>query len=172
MASLPNKVEKFKSLESDLSTSIATALWKKAAQVCEYINLSYPVGMMMFFNASQSNVPGLPDPLYWQFADGSTVTNPLSPLFGQTLPDCRGKFFKHPATGAPALIVAGADSMDLSHDHNAVTGTATDRDAVRLDNGEERGQAIGAHTHTIGASTLNASNIPAHMELQVYVRIV
>lgn len=172
MASIPNKVEKFKQLESDLSTSIAKALWLKAAQVCEYINLSYPIGMLMFFNANQSNLPAMPDPKFWQFADGSAVTNPLSPLYGQLLPDLRGRFFKHPATGASVLAYAGVDSIALPHSHGGITGIGTDWDSVRLDNGEERGQAIGGHRHGITSTTVTVSTIPAYMELQVYVRIV
>lgn len=172
MADLPNKIQKFKALESDLSTSIAQALWQKAAQICEYVNLSFPVGMLMYVNANQSALPSLPDPKYWQFCDGSTVVNALSPLNGQVLPDLRGKFFKHPATGQTTAVIAGNNSVALPHDHGGVTGVGTDWDSVRLDNGDERGQAIGGHTHTISAVTPTFITIPAYLEVQVYIRIV
>lgn len=172
MSDIPNKIEKFKALESDLSTSIAQALWQKAASICEYVSLSYPVGMLIFVNSSQAALPSLPDAKYWQYADGSVVTNTNSPLLGQTLPDLRGKFFKHPATGQIENVVEGADSAVLNHDHTGLTGFATDYDSVRLDNGGDKGQAIGSHQHTISNATITVDNIPAHFEVQVYVRIV
>lgn len=172
MASIPNKVEKFKELDSDLSTSIAQALWQKAAQVCEYVNLSFPVGMLMFFHGSQEGLPSFPDPKYWQYADGSVVSNSNSPINGQTLPDLRGKFFKHPATGQIALTYAGVDSIDFTHNHGGLTTSNTDVGNVRLDDGGDRGQAIGFHAHVINNAPLIYSTLPAYLEVQVYVRIV
>jgi hypothetical protein len=172
MATIPNKIEKFKALESDLSTSVSKALWKKAVDLSHYVNLSYPIGMLLFINNSQAGLPTIPDPNYWQFADGSVVSNSDSPLNGQTLPDLRGKFFKHPANGQAQMVVAGQNSVALPHNHGGVTGTANDIDSVRLDDGTERGQALGAHAHSISTSTPIFNCIPAYLEVQVYIRIV
>jgi hypothetical protein len=174
MAALPNKIEKFSDLEKDAFTSIAQANWTKAAQLLEYVNKSFPIGMLMFFHASQDGLPSQPDPQYWKFLDGTPVTNPLSPLFGVDLSalDFRGKFFKNPGTGQIELIEAGSNSVNLSHSHGGQTGHGSDWDSLRLDNGGERGQALGNHSHPIGGALGSTSTIPAHRELQVYMRIL
>jgi hypothetical protein len=168
---VPNQVNKFTALEMDFGTTICPALWKKAAELAEYVNKSYPIGMLMFFNASQSNIPAQPDPLFWQFCDGSAVTNTNSPLLGQILPDFRNKFFRHPSTGETFLSQGGADSVSVAHDHGGMTGLASDWDSLNLDNGPWRAQAIGMHQHTIAASSGSVTTIPAYHELQVFVRI-
>jgi hypothetical protein len=177
MASIPAKIQKFTALEMDFGTSVAQALWTKAAQLTEYVNRSYPIGMLLFYNASQSALNTLPDPKYWKYLDGTPVTNPLSPVNGATLPDMRGLFIKHPATGAPALVVAGANSVSLDHSHTGNTDYGSDWDSLHLHQAviRTRGQAIGSHRHTMSGSIGSlgsVSTVPAYIELQVYMRVV
>ena len=96
MATIPNKIKKMSTVEKDQFSTISQANWQKVAGILEYANKSFPIGMVLYFYASQDNLPAQPDPQYWHFCDGSTINNPNSPLDGQTPPDCRGKFFKHP----------------------------------------------------------------------------
>jgi hypothetical protein len=168
---IPNQVNKFTGLETDFGTTIASALWVKAAQIAQYINASYPIGMVLFFEGSQDNVPAQPDPRFWAFLDGHTVSNAASPLNGVTLPDFRNKFFRHVGSGEVALSVAGADTHDLNHNHGGQTGFGSDWDSIRLDDGEERGQAIGSHRHTIASAMSDVTTIPAYHEVQCYIRI-
>lgn len=174
MASIPvpTQINKFVSLEQDFGTTICPALWLKAAQLAEYVNASYPIGMVLFFEGDQDNLPAQPDPRFWQFLNGSTVSNANSPMNGTVLPDFRGKFFRHPATGQAFQSIAGADSIDLTHNHEGFTAPDNDNDSLLLDNGDSIRQAIGRHRHTMSNSTLGSvTTIPAHHELQCYVRI-
>lgn len=169
---VPNQINKFVGLEQDFGTTICPALWLKAAQLAQYVNASYPIGMVLFFEGDQDNLPAQPDPRFWQFLDGSTVSNASSPMNGTVLPDFRGKFFRHPATGEAYLSTGGADSIDLTHSHGGQTDVGSDYDFLRLDNGQERGQALGDHRHTIDTGNLGSVTlIPAYHELQCYVRI-
>lgn len=170
--SVPNQVNKFRSQETDFGTTICPALWGKAAQIAEYINASYPIGMVLFIEGSQENLPAQPDPKLWQFLDGSVVNNPASPLNGVTLPDFRGKFFRHPISGEIVHSTGGSNSINLTHNHGGQTGNGSDWDSLRMDNGGERGQALGTHSHTIDNGNLDSvATVPAYHEVQCYVRI-
>lgn len=162
---------KFRDLEKDFSTSIAQALWIKASQNINSLNKAYPVGMLLFSFNSQSNLPATPDTAFWQLLDGSVVTNPNSPLLGQTLPDLRNRFMRHPQAGDIVLSVGGQDSVNLSHSHGGSTGSADDRNDFQLDNGGEQYEA-GPHSHSIGGALGVTSTVPAYLELQCYIRIV
>lgn len=173
MATIPNKIDKFADLEKDAFSTIAQASWSKVAQLLEYANKSYPIGMLMFFYGGQELIPTQPDPTYWKFLDGTPVTNPNSPVFGETLPDLRGRFFKHPGTGQPVLVEAGANTIDLTHNHGGVTGYGSDYDSLRLNDGFDVAEARGNHTHLVGPGSSGVVDIiPAYREVQVYMRIL
>lgn len=172
MTLIPNQIVKFSDLEKDIFTTIAQANWQKAAAILEYVNASYPVGMLLFFFGSQDNLPAQPDSNYWQFCDGSVVSNVNSPLNGVALPDLRNKFMKHPSTGQPVLVTDGADSVNLSHNHGGTTGGNSDYGEIALDIGVDSGIAAGNHSHSISSSMGSVSTVPAHLEVQVYMRIV
>lgn len=171
---LPNNITKMSDTERDEFSSIAQANWGKAAGLLDYLNKSYPVGMMLFFEENQSNLPATPNPDYWQFAGlDAVVTNPNSPLFGQTLPDLRGKFIKHPESGQPCLVTDGANVINLLHNHGGVTGDANDIGGLNADdgNGDNVWAATGVHHHGI-ANDFGLINIePRYRYLQVYIRI-
>ena len=57
---IPNSIKRFNDLDKDLSTTIASGLWKKAARTMEYINQSCPVGMVIWVRATQDLLPELP----------------------------------------------------------------------------------------------------------------
>lgn len=175
MATIPGKIQKFKELEMDAFSTVAQASWQKAAGILEYANKSFPIGMFLFFYASQDNLPAQPDPQYWHYCDGSVINNVNSVFNGVTSPDCRGKFFKHPKTGDVLLSTAGSDTIDLSHSHGGVTQLGSDYDSLRLDDyggsGPVRGSANGSHQHVISSAIGVVSTIPAYEEAQVYMRI-
>lgn len=162
---------KFRDLEKDFSTSIAQALWLKASQNINSLNKAYPVGMLLFMVNSQSNLPATPNLGFWQLCDGSVVSNANSPLNGQTLPDLRNKFIRHPQAGDILFSTAGQDTVNLSHSHGGSTGSASDRNDFQLDNGGEVMEA-GDHSHSIGSAIGVVSTVPSYLELQCYVRIV
>jgi hypothetical protein len=167
----PKTVKKFRDLEADFGTSQAQALFQKAAQTVNYINACVPVGKILLFHATQDNLPEGIDTRYWQKMDGSAVTNPLSPLFGQTLPDLRKRFWRHPTTGETVHTLGGANTIDLTHNHGGYTGYTDDRDDFQMDNGEEKHEA-NVHRHSIANGSGVVSTIPQYRELQVWVRIV
>lgn len=162
---------KFKDVEKDFSTSIAQALWFKQAVNLNSLDKSYPIGMLLFTVNSQSNLPATPSIGFWQLCDGGTVSNALSPLNGQTLPDLSNKFIRHPQEGDTVLSIGGSDSVDLSHSHGGMTGSTSDRNDFQLDNGGEVFEAEN-HAHTIAAAMTSVPTVPAHIELQCYVRII
>ncbi len=155
----------------DFGTTICPALWLKAAQLAEYVEQSYPIGMLMLFEGDQSNLPAQPDSNYWQFLDGSVVTNVNSPLHGVTLPDFRGRFFRHPTGSESPGDIGGADSISLAHAHDGFVNYATDWDSLHLDRGIDRGQAHGNHTHIVSSDLGSVSTVPARHEVQCYIRI-
>ncbi len=176
MASLPNKIQKFSDLENDAFTTIAQANWQKAASLLEYANLSYPIGMLLFFYASQDNLPAQPDPNNWKFMDGTVVDNANSIYNGLTVPDLRGRFVRHPGTGEIFPAAGGVNSIYLDHTHGPGTHSSYDYGGLDLDNGGEVSGAVGAHSHTItgsfGLIQNPVSTIPAYREVQIYMRIV
>lgn len=116
MATIPSKIEKFSDVEKDQFSSIAEATWKKAAYLLEYLNKSYPIGMLMFFDKFIAPTT-TPDPNYWKFCDGSVISNVNSPMNGETTPDLRNKFIKHPNGNITPMTSGGADSINLNHTH-------------------------------------------------------
>jgi len=168
---IPNQINKFTSLEMDFGTTICPALWVKAAQLAQYVNASFPIGMLMFFEGSQENLPAQPDSARWAFLDGSVVSNAGSPFNGVTLPDFRNKFFRHKTTGEVVMSVDGSNTINLAHNHTGFTGYASEWDSLKLDNGDERGQAIGSHRHTIASALGAVTTIPGYHAVQCYVRI-
>jgi hypothetical protein len=71
---------------------------------------------------------GLSVPFGWQVCDGSPVTDPLSPMFGLSVPDMRDKFLKG-TTVMPqdGIASGGADSQAIpNHAHSlSVSGNVT-----------------------------------------------
>ena len=171
MAKVPNSIKKFKTLEDDLSTSIATALWQKAADLCEYINKSRPIGMVMWFNNNQDLLPGLPDPKYWKLCDGTAVNNPLSTLHGVVIPSVASRFVKHPSDFQSVFGVAGSDTRNFSHDHGGVSGYTNPRGAQNADNSDERAGPFN-HRHTVHSSLGTVDIMPPYIELRAYIRIL
>jgi hypothetical protein len=172
MAQVPNKITKFKSLEDDLSTTVATALWKKAADLCEYINKSRPVGMLMYFNDQQTLLPEPPDPKYWKLCDGTAVVNANSPLNGVVIPDLRYRFVKHPSDGQIIFGVDGADTVNIDHNHGGVTEYEWPGAGFDSDNDTDRAGPF-THRHNISASSKTVvSTVPDYKEFPVYIRIL
>lgn len=172
MATIPNKIEKLSDVEKDAFTTMAKANWGKLAGLLEYVNRSQPIGMLMFFHGSQSNLPAQPDSNYWKFMNGTAISNVNSPFNGVTAPDLRGKFFKHPGTGQSFPSQAGADTITITHSHGGLTRFASDYRELQMDNGSPGGIAAGNHQHSISAALPSAiSIIPAYREVQVYMRI-
>lgn len=167
----PNKIEKFKTLETDFGTTIAEALWKRAAQHINYFNKCYPIGMLMLFHETQPNLPATPDTRFWKLADGTAVVNANSVLNGVVLPDLRDQFLRHPATGEVVLSTGGVSTVNLAHNHGGLTGVTDNRGAFNMDGGDER-SAAAPHAHTIASDLGVVSTLPLFIALKVYVRIV
>ena len=181
MISLPNKPKKFNTIDSDFGTAAAKGLWYKAAQMVEYVNRSYPLGMLMYFEADQTNMPAsTPDPRFWKFMDGTAVTDPKSIFYGLTLPDLRGKFLRNPVTGEVTFSSGGVSSVGLGHQHTQITGytfNGGSQDVESEDNGDE--DSPGYHAHAIGYSNgftpsdpLAYPTTPLSKEVQVYMRVL
>lgn len=169
---IPNTIQKFNAIDKDLSTTIATGLWKKAAQLLEYLNKSHPVGMIIWFRATQDLLPEMPDSKYWQEFDGSAVTNPLSPYFGLTLPNLSGRYFKHPSDLETVHTFGGSDTKNLNHDHDGNTGFTNPRGPFNGDNNNDRPGPYN-HRHTIDDALSSAQDIkPLFRDLRIFLRIV
>lgn len=170
---LPVKPRKFITLNTDFGTSIAKALWFQAGQMIEYANQSYPLGMLMFFQADQPNMPAsTPDPKYWKYMDGTVVVNTDSPFNGLAVPDLRNKFIRHPISGEVVLSSAGSDTLNLTHDHGGVTGITDDSFLPHADNDTRDRPSPFRHAHTISNPSTVVSIIPPTRTVQIYMRIV
>lgn len=172
---LPNKPKKFTSVETNFGTTIAKGLWIQAAQMLEYVNKSYPIGMLIYFYGSQAGLPEQPDPRFWKFMDGTAITNPDSPLYGISFPDLRNKFIRNPAPGESQGSTGGVSSIDLSHNHTGYTLYTDDTGPIltALDFGGDNLHAVGSnHRHTIDTTTIIYNTIPVSTQVQVYMRIL
>lgn len=172
MSILSDPRTKFKANASDFGTTIAQALWQRAAQLCDYINKSQPIGTLMWMHATQEALPALPSSAYWQELDGSVVTNVGSPFYGITLPDFRDKFFMHPQPGDDILEIAGADSKTVVHNHSLNTGGGSGIGLLNLNDGNQNVE-VPFHVHTISSDSMTfSSTLPPYIALKCYIRIV
>lgn len=170
--SLSDPRVKFKANTSDFGTTIAQALWQRAAQLCAYIEKSQPVGSLLWMHATQSGLPAAPSSSYWKELDGSTVSNANSLLNGVTLPDFRDKFFMHPTSGDTILSTAGANSLTVSHNHTGVTGTTSGLGLQDINDGNKATET-GLHSHSISSDNVTfASTLPPYIALKCYIRII
>lgn len=169
--SIPNAVAKFKTLDKDLSTSVATALWKKSAEVMQYISASVPIGKVIWVRATQDLLPEMPDPKYWKELDGTAVANANSPLNGWVTPDIRGHFLKHPSISETNQTLGGADTRNLTHNHGGVTAAAWNGGAFNADNDDERAGPFW-HAHGIDNWVATFDIKPPYRDLRFYIRIV
>lgn len=171
MATIPNKIEKFRTVEIDPFSTISQATWQKAAGLMSYINAALPIGIIVYVRTTQDNLPELPEPKYWQYCDGSPVTNTLSPMFGQNVPDHRERFIKHPSDTETDLSTGGVDSKTFPHDHGGVTGSGNPRGPFNADNNDNfSGPFI--HTHPIASASPSSDIKPSYRDLKAYIRIV
>lgn len=170
MAEIPNKIEKFTDLQKDFGTSIAQSLWLKVGQLQNYINDSYPIGMLLFMVNSQDELPATPDLNYWKFCDGTVISNANSPMNGQAVPDFRNRFWRHQQTGEILLSVAGNDSLNFAHNHGGVSSSDPWFGTIDMDTGGERALPI-PHSHPIASALGVTSMVPPYFAVQVYVRV-
>ena len=95
-----------------------------------------PVGTVISWWRADANTP-LPSG-EWAIADGSTVTDAQSPLYGKTLPNLTNKFVMGVSAGSIGAT-GGVNSLDLSHLHtlpaHAHTATGTTGEADMWDGG-------------------------------------
>lgn len=167
----PDSVQKFISLDEDLSTTIATALWKQAAQLVAYMNQSVPVGTIIWFRDTQTGST-TPDPKYWQEMNNSPVTNTLSPFYNIVLPDLRNAYIKHPGPGQGQNEYDGTDALNLSHNHGGWTGYGTDVGAFNADNNDDEDGPT-YHRHPIPNALTTPIDIkPLFFGYRLYLRIV
>lgn len=172
-AKLPNLIQKMFDSEKDEFSSIAQANWQKLAALIEYLNKSYPVGMLLFMDLSQDQLPNPPNPKYWKFCDGSMIVNPDSPFNGQMSPDLRGRFIRNPDAIEAPLTLAGSNSIQLSHNHSGVTGFGFDANGLSAKNGSDpQWQPSGYHQHGVASSMGFVSTVAKYRHFEVYMRIV
>lgn len=170
------KPKKFAANQYDLGTTVAKALWKEARDTMDYINGSFPIGMMMLFDASRPGLPATtPDSRFWKYMDGSVISNAASPLNGITFPDMRNRFFRMPYAGESVGNVNGSDTTDLTHAHGGNTQFADstggpDRHGDGGRSGEQPNPDF--HQHGINTASLVVTTVPTAYELQMYVRIL
>jgi hypothetical protein len=163
-----------KLLETNFGTTIATAIWKRLVDHVNFVNHHMPVGMVIMVQQGASfGSISWPLPTIsscWQFCDGSPVTNPDSPLYGQNVPDLTGRFLKH---GTTIGTLGGAETINLQHAHSGWTGVTLDAEFSnpRTDDDNER-KGFNNHRHGLSNSLSTVSKVPIYGELQPYMRIV
>jgi len=81
-----------------------------------------PVGTVISWWRPDANTP-LPSG-EWAIADGSTVTDTDSPMYGKTLPDLRNRFVMG-VSAANIGQVGGSNTVNLSHNHQVDSHTHT-----------------------------------------------
>lgn len=158
--------------ETDFGTSIAQSLWEKVADGQNWLNLTVPIGYLMFFNASQTYANGTsipkPNPELWFLCNGDQIIDPDSPLNGVLVPDLRNLFLKG---GNTLGLTGGALTTNLAHTHGGIT--VPENDESGRSNADQGGDHVAGslHHHTIFSQWSSAEPIvPPFRELQVYMR--
>ena len=175
MITIPQlKPAAIKNMEVDFGTSIATGLWQRIAQQLNWIEKNMPIGMVIWFYDSMTYAggPNVPDPkaTNWQFCDGSAITNPNSPMFGQNTPDLRGLYQKGSNIVAP-FTLTGVPSINLSHNHGGSTGITCDLEGNNDTDDSDEKPAGNCHSHSVSGALGVYTLDPPHVELQPYMRI-
>lgn len=158
--------------EADFGTSIAQSLWEKVVDDQNWLNLSVPVGYLLFFNASQTYANGDPLPKpnsdIWILCNGDQIVDPESPLNGVFTPDLRNVFLKG---GNTLGLTGGAPTVNLAHTHGGIT--VPENDESGRSNADQGGDHVAGslHHHTIASrwSTVEPI-IPPFREAQIYMR--
>jgi len=158
-------------VETDFGSTISKGTWKKLLDFQMWMNRALPVGMILSFFSSQTDIVNnpiqAPNPANWQWCDGSPVSNVNSVLFGQNMPNFKEKFLKGFHSGG---IDGGSATIDLSHNHGGVTGIATDRANPASEAGSDSRNGS-PHTHAISTSLTNPENfVPPYLEVQYFMR--
>jgi hypothetical protein len=158
--------------ETDFGTSAASFIWKKIVNNQNWVEKNIPIGLIIYFYASQTldtGVPvAVPNPEIWTKCDGSLITDSNSPMNGQHAPDLRDKFFK----GSDTIGSTGNQTtINLQHSHGGQTGVTDDRQPdyqARSAGGHNTGSP---HYHAISSSLSTVEPIiPPYVELQIYMR--
>lgn len=176
MITIPQlKPDALRTMEVDFGTTIAQGLWQRISRQLNWIEKAVPVGMVIYFYDSQTFANGnpVPDPksTNWQFCDGSPITNPLSPMFGQNVPDLRNRFSKGSATLGLG-VTGGTVSHNLAHSHGGATSTTCDLEGLSNTDNSDAKPKGNCHNHSIGGSLGTISVMPPYINLQPYMRIV
>lgn len=171
------KPEIIKRIESDFGSTIAAFIWKKVLEHQLWTNRSIPIGSIMTFFGSQllartgpsDVIIPQPDASFWQWCDGAAITNANSPLLGANTPNFQEKFLKGLAT---AGLFGGQSTINIQHNHGAITSSETDRSPEQIaDDGSDHTNG-GFHAHTVANSWPTAESvIPPFIEMQYYLRI-
>lgn len=163
-----------KALETDFGTTIARTIWKRIQEQEAWVNANVPIGIIIWFYASQTyaNSSPIASPNQaWQFCDGSLISNADSPLNGLNTPDLRGLFPKFVDTNGGIGTLGGIPSFSLNHNHGGATQGASSCDGSGSNPGGDHGSG-GYHTHSIGGDLGTYNVLPPYIDLQPYVRIL
>lgn len=161
-----------KQLEMDFGSSTAKSIWRKVMYWQLWTNRSLPIGAILGFFSSMTYANG--DPLeepnsaYWQWCDGSPITNAGSPLNGENTPDFKEKFLKGNSTIG---LLGGQSTINLQHNHGGYTGYTADTNGSGGDFGSDAFQGT-VHRHAIAnALSTTESVIPPYHEIQYFMRV-
>ncbi len=133
-----------------------------------YLLDSSQVGEIALILVGVAGVP-TPDATIWQLCDGSAITEPLSPLVGQSTPDLRDTYLKG-TTGGDVGTITGSNTKNLQHNHGGVTSTFDpDPDSCDFSHGE---YYVIPHHHDIVSDLGTAINFePLHVRLKHFLKI-
>jgi hypothetical protein len=164
--------ELLKQLETDFGSTTSKYIWRKVMLWQLWMSRSIPVGSIISFFGSTTFANG--DPLvgakenYWQWCNGSAISNASSPLNGQTIPDFREKFLKGSSTIGS---LGGQSTINLLHQHSGFTGLENQVGGNGGDNGGDE-TAGTVHNHPIDIELSSVENvIPPYSEVQYYMRV-
>ena len=156
--------------EVDFGTTVCPSLWLKAINNLKFVEKSFPIGYVLFFYASQTNISGnaidKPNPEIWKELDGRVVNDIDSPLNGITLPDLRNRFLKGSNTYGS---FGGQETINLSHNHGGLTNYFNNRTSGADSGNNHTGGSN--HAHPIGSNLSSNENVvPPFVSFAAYVR--
>lgn len=118
-------------------------------------------------------IPGMTpplDPTIWQKCVGGTVTEPLSPIRGQAVPDMRDLYLKGAQNLSTVGIISGSHTQNFGHSHGGQTqGHGTGGNIVDASSGYW--EAVG-HAHGMsGDLNYDMDMQPKRFHIEHYLKI-
>ena len=163
----PSLIDNDKTEYGDITS---TELFAAIADNLNYLMDACPIGSIVPILVGLGAVP-TPDPTIWQLCNGSPITQPTSPLVGQSTPNLNDRYLKGAESISTAGQFGGASYFSFSHNHGGSTGNSFPGGNVDADDSDAIWEATEFHTHAVALDGANFNIHPMRFIVNFYLKI-